>query len=261
MRAAVSDGDGAIDPTGPDRDPLEKNIEKIRDDIEKNFRTIKVWVLCSAIVVMISVILLFPAARGGVWWSPVIGIAAVLLVLFFALDMLNLGRDNRILRGRLERLEFESEMMAYEASVAQLRAEKRFRINEQQLRRYYEQNLNQGAWVFWAGIGCVAFGIAAVALTFYAVARASGQTEAQIVMGAVGAVGAILSNYVAAIYLKMHAAAAESLRAFHARLVSTHELFLANLLASSVSEARRDEALCTLAFDIAKRGTSEAKSS
>ena len=84
-------------------------------------------------------------------------------------------------------------------------------------------------------------------------AQASGQTEAQIVIGAVGAVGAILINYVAAIYLRMHASAAESLTAFHARLAGIHELFLANLLMSSVSEARRDDALSTLALEIAKR--------
>jgi len=58
----------------------------------------------------------------------------------------------------------------------------------------------------------------------------------------------------------VHASAAESLRAFYARLASIHELFLANLLISRVSEGGRDEVLCTLTVEIAKRRTDEPKS-
>jgi hypothetical protein len=185
----------------------------------------------------------------------------VLLLLTLGLfipAMLDTRTENSIRRGDIEQLEFESEMMAYEASTAERRAEKLLRINEHQLRRYYNLNLEQGLWVFVTGIGCVVVGLVVVGYTFYAVAQAS-RTEVQIVVGAVGAVGAILINYVAAVYLGMHASAAESLTAFHARLASIHELFLANLLISGVSEARRDDALCTLAVEIAKRRTKELK--
>jgi hypothetical protein len=50
----------------------------------------------------------------------------------------------------------------------------------------------------------------------------------------IGAVGAILTNFVAAIYLRMNAATSENLAAFHSRLVETHELMLGNLLASRI---------------------------
>jgi hypothetical protein len=212
--------------------------------------------------VIVGVYLFVTASPDEVWrriLTEIWVLCALLLVVVCTHFLLDIWREIDIVRDNLERHKFESEMMAYEASVAQRRAEKMFRINEQLLQRHYDQNLSQGKWVFVTGIVCVVFGIAVVTGTFYAVARASGQTEA-LVIGAVGAVGAILSNYVAAVYLRMHASAAESLRAFHAKLVSTHELFLANLLSSSVSEARRDDVRCTLAVEIAKRRTDEPKS-
>ena len=128
------------------------------------------------------------------------------------------------------------------------------------LRRYSNLNLSEGKWVFVTGIVCVGVGIGVVVGTFYAVAQTCGQTEAQVVIGAVGAVGAILINHVAAVYLRMHASAAENLTAFHARLASIHALFLANLLISRVSEGGRDEVHCTLAPEIAQRRTDEPKS-
>ncbi len=210
------------------------------------------------------VYLFVTAAPDGGWMRILAGIGAVVLFLvttaLLVPTMLDIRTENRIRRGDLEQIEFESELMAYEASAAERRAEKLLRINEQQLRRYYNLNLSQGKWVFMMGIVCVVVGIAVVVGTFYAVAQARGQTEAQVVIGAVGAVGAILINYVAAVYLRIHASAAESFTAFHARLASTHELFLANLLISRVSEERRDDVLCTLAVEIVKRRTGEPKS-
>jgi hypothetical protein len=134
----------------------------------------------------------------------------------------------------LEQLEFESEMMAYEASAAERRAEKLLKSNERQLPAVLQSESQPGKGGLVTGIVCVVVGIAVVRWTSYAVAQASGQTEAQIVIGAVGAVGAILINYVAALYLRIHTSAAESHTAFHAKLTSTHELFLANLLISRV---------------------------
>ena len=68
------------------------------------------------------------------------------------------------------------------------------------------------------------------------------------IVAVVGAVGTILVNYVAAIFLKMHTAAATALGEFHERLVGTHRLFLANVLASRISDdTKRQDTLADLA--------------
>jgi uncharacterized membrane protein len=254
------------DPAGPDREALATRRAEINSKLASEHDAAVRMISIAGIAVCAAAVcayLFFTAAPGEVWWPPLAGIGTVVMLLVgmvFAQIALSIRTENRIRRGDLEQLEFESELMAYEASAAERRAEKLLSINEQQLRRYYNLNLSQGLWVLMTGIGCVAVGIAVVGWTFYAVAQAREQTEAQIVIGAVGAVGAILINYVAAVYLRIHASAAESFTAFHARLASTHELFLANLLISRVSEAHRDDVLCTLAVEIVKRGTGEPKS-
>jgi hypothetical protein len=255
------------DPADTDRDALKTRRDAINSELARWYRAeviMKVAIGITVCVIVVCVYLFVTAAPDGGWMRILAGIGAVVMFLLtmglFVPATLDIQTENRIRRGDLDQLEFESEMMAYEASAAERRAEKLLRINEQQLRRYYNQNLRQGSWVFWAGIVCVAFGIAVVWLTFYAVTQASGQTEAQVVIGAVGAVGAILINYVAAVYLRIHASAAESFTAFHTRLASTHQLFLANLLISSVSETRRDDALSTVAVEITKRRAGEPKS-
>jgi hypothetical protein len=61
-------------------------------------------------------------------------------------------------------------------------------------------------------------------------------------------------NYVAAIYLKMHADATSSLTAFHSRLVETQQTLLANLLASRIEdESKRWDTLSQLALNVAKK--------
>jgi hypothetical protein len=257
------------DPAGTDRDALETRIAAINSEIARKHREAvfwKVFIGIAGALIVVCDYLFVTAAPDEVWRRTLAGIGALvaLFIMVFLVHVpLEIRTENRILRGDIEQLACESELVAYEASTAERRAQKLLRINEKHLQRYYDLNLRQGLWVLVTGIGCVVAGITVVGWTFYAVDQASGQTEAQIVIGAVGAVGAvgaILINYVAAIYLRMHASAAESRTAFHARLTSIHELFLANLLMSSVSETRRDDALSTLAVAITKRRAGEPKS-
>ncbi|MFT3768469.1 MAG: hypothetical protein QM820_34385 [Minicystis sp.] len=134
------------------------------------------------------------------------------------------------------------------------RAEKLLSLQEQQLRRYYNLNLRQGFWAFVAGISCICAGFAIVAVTFYVVKQMAGsnsQAAAQVVVGAVGVIGTILANYVAAVYLKMYGSVGENLTAFHSKLSATHDIFLSNLMVSRIKDDdRRDEALRALALAI-----------
>jgi hypothetical protein len=66
--------------------------------------------------------------------------------------------------------------------------------------------------------------------------------RAKITTAALGAVGALLTNYVAAIYLKMNAAASENLASFHAKLAETHQLMLGNGSESYYEESGDSEA-------------------
>ncbi|MGE6552456.1 hypothetical protein ACQKFK_26795 [Bacillus mycoides] len=66
-----------------------------------------------------------------------------------------------------------------------------------------------------------------------------------------GAVGALLSNFIAVIYLKMHTETVKALTEFHNRFVNTHHFYFSNFLLSKIqNEDKREDALVELSLKI-----------
>jgi MFS family permease len=150
-------------------------------------------------------------------------------------------------------LRFEQDLLRHAVKPFQTRAEKLLSVNQIQLRRYYELNLEQAKGVFLVGIGCIAAGLIVVGVTFWFISTL-GDQQTQAIVAVVGAVGAILTNFVAFMYLKIQSSIGESLTTFYKQLASMHDLFFANVLAASVeSEDKRTETLVRLANAIAER--------
>jgi type II secretory pathway pseudopilin PulG len=180
-----------------------------------------------------------------------------------AITSFGFAQDKRRLVKRLEddlrEMEFEEELRTTDGGQPGKRAEKLLSINQHQLRRYYEQNLNQNSWIFFVGVLCLASGLALVGATLWLLV--SGRIDddsSKWMVAVVGGLGSVLTNYVAAVYLKMHAAATASLTGFHGRLVATHELFFANVLASRTHDGRRDEITCQIALAIVQGTRAQA---
>ncbi len=163
----------------------------------------------------------------------------------------------------VEELEFEKELRLFRVNPVQRRAEKLLRINQFQLRQYYGLNLRENNRVFLLGIGCIIIGASVVGTVLGLVtylgtelgteneARTQGVVGTQIIIGCVGAVGSLLINYVAVIYLKMHASASSNLSDFHARLIETHQLLLANFFSAQIfDDEKRWEVLSKMATNL-----------
>ncbi|NEZ57061.1 hypothetical protein DXZ20_15520 [Leptolyngbyaceae cyanobacterium CCMR0081] len=155
------------------------------------------------------------------------GIVPIAAVIYFSLRL-------RQVEEEIQDLDFELDLLKYKATLQEIRAEKLLQINDVQLRRYYNLNLKQNTWVFCLGIFCILIGVSIIGVTLFLLLRVADDTETKIVAGAVGAIGSLLVNYVAAIYLKIHADATSNLSDFHSRLVETQQILLANLLASRI---------------------------
>lgn len=163
----------------------------------------------------------------------------------------------RSIKEEIQDIEFETDLLRLKATPEESRAEKLLRMNQLQLRRYYDLNLSQNSWIFVVGIVCILLGAGIIGVTVYLLTSpgsAAFELEEKVVLGLLGAVGTILTDYVAAIYLKMHSTASESLNAFHSKLVSTNTLFLANLIASRIDDDdKREDALAKLAVSVLGR--------
>ena len=159
----------------------------------------------------------------------------------------------RNIEEELKNLDFEIDLQQFEVSKKEIRAEKILLINNYQLRRYYDLNIVQNIWVFGLGIFCIILGIGVIVLTFYLVMKVANQLEVRIITGVIGMVGSFMTNYIAAIFLKMHASATTNLSAFHSRLVDTHQLLFGNLFASRIEDDKiRWETLSQLALNLSK---------
>jgi hypothetical protein len=166
----------------------------------------------------------------------------------------------RDLDNDLGQIEVQIDLFSHKFSEEELKAEKLLRLNDFQLRRYYDLNLNQNRWVFKLGVGCIAAGVFIIAATLYALRYMTpNDLSLKIVTAVLGGVGAILTNYIAAIYLKMSASASDSLSSFHGRLVETHQLMLANLLIARIENSTlRWDTLSKLAIKMAPaKGSTE----
>jgi hypothetical protein len=104
---------------------------------------------------------------------------------------------------------------------------------------------------------CIVLGIAVIGVTLYLLLFVVDQakTDTKIITAALGAVGSILTNVVAAVYLRMNAAATSTLATFHARLVETHQALFGSVLASRIeNEEKRSATLAALALEVTKHG-------
>lgn len=148
----------------------------------------------------------------------------------------------------IQEIDFQIDLQQFDVGKEESRAEKILRINQLQLRRYYDLNLSQNFWVFGLGVLCIFLGISVIVFSLYLVLKVAQGTESKVIVASLGAVGSILANFVAAVYLRMNTSASQNLAEFHSRLVETQQLLLANLLASRIqNDEQRWRALEALA--------------
>ncbi len=222
-------------------DRLKSRLNKVQSEQQK---TSSVYLITALGAGLIAVCLFMAFNHHST--TAVVCLFFGLLFLAFGIAM---GAGHNEAEEEISRLEGEIELYS-DPDDYEKRAQKLLRLNQDQLRRYYKQNLSQNSKVFVVGVVCILLGIAVIGGTLYALIRI-GQAawQEKLIVGAVGAVGAILTNYVAAIYLKMHAAISASLTVFHSKLVESDRLYLANLLVAAIpGQEKRCEAFAAVSM-------------
>lgn len=156
--------------------------------------------------------------------------------------------DNRIFQ-----IKDELELLKVDVELKELRAEKQFKSHQYELKRYYDQSLKHGSWIFFIGIANLFVGIVIIGVTFYLVSNETGD-ENSLIIGVVGGTAGILTNFIAAIYLKMYSGTIKSLNDFHNRLVYTNHLHYSNFLVSKINDEKlKNETWAKLALAIVER--------
>lgn len=230
------------------RELKEKRIEllKQRTKLQRFYYWIITIAIIMIVVVPLVVMLNINIREGLTGLFSLYIIIPIALLPSFRIRLRNIEEE-------LKNLDFEIDLQQFEVSKKESRAEKILLINNYQLRRYYDLNIIQNIWVFGLGIFCIILGIGVIGLTFYLVIEVANKFELKIITAAIGTVGSFMTNYIAVIFLKMHASATTNLSAFHSRLVETHQLLFGNLFASRIEDDKiRWDTLSQLALNLSK---------
>jgi hypothetical protein len=154
-----------------------------------------------------------------------------------------LAASNRTSELDLFDVDQELDLLSFFNANQEQRAERLFKIHQSELKKYYDITRRQSSWIFYVGVGCIALGfvVVVVALCLVAIQLPNAQLSDKLVVGGLGAVGSLLSNFIAAIYLRMYTSTVTSLTEFHSRLVGTHHLHYAFFLAAKISDPKLRE--------------------
>lgn len=153
----------------------------------------------------------------------------------------------RSARRDAEHQEVERELMRFRSTEHGAQARKLFLLNGYGLERYYEVNRFNNRLAMGVSVLCILGGIGVTVWTITLVLE-GGRAEGEVLVAAVGAANAIMVNVVAAIVLRMQGAIWANVDSFHQRLVRTHELFLANVIAADLEDPDlRQKALAEVA--------------
>lgn len=141
----------------------------------------------------------------------------------------------------LQILEMEMAIPSGDSNFAvERRAEMRLRIHSNELRMYYSMILDQSGKIFNIGIAAMLIGFSIIGFTLYVLLkyRNTMDFDEELLTAILGTVAGILSNFIAVIYLQMHAKTIECLREFHKRMVFTNNMYISNLMASKISNEK-----------------------
>jgi hypothetical protein len=118
------------------------------------------------------------------------------------------------------------------------RAERLFKLHQIELKRYYDQALSQSKWIFYVGLACLLLGFLIIWGAYEIVVgkEVLVKENQKIVIAVVGAIGGLLSSYIASIYMKMYTESLRSLTDFHNRLVKTHHMHYGAYLAARIMD-------------------------
>jgi hypothetical protein len=245
--------------TGNNEDTILKQTKAKRNQLQNKRRKIQriyygIMGIALIMIVVIPIVVLKNIEYPYTGFISLYIIVPISILPFIRMQIKNLEDE-------LKSIDFDLDLQKFEVSKKEVRAEKILLINNYQLRRYYDLNLNQNIWVFGLGIFCIILGIAVIGVTLYLVLVVAQGWDSKLITGTVGAIGSFMTNYIAAIYLKMHASATSILGSFHSRLVQTQQLLFGNLLASRIEDDNiRWQTLSQLALNVSKHEDTEANS-
>ena len=171
---------------------------------------------------------------------------AVMAAVFVPLLSARIGQARNEIAELKERMELRGLLEGEERRAFRL-----FQLHNLELKRYYDQALGQRRVIFGVGLVCILVGAGIAIAAIVMIQSQDTSTEQKVFTSGIAAVGAILTDFVAILYLRMFRDTVSSMNVFHNRLVSTNHLLFANVLAARISDdGERNKTLAEMAASV-----------
>lgn len=212
------------------KDTLQRKITNARNSITAEKLSFVLFVGVSILIILIVIGQIIFSSDSSNTFS------LILLSVLFLIAGFLMNRTAEETRNRLGDLELAYDIEQFEINKEVSYAEKTLRLHDIQLEKYYSQNLNQSKWIFGVGLICILVGLGIVVATCYFVSTSDISDTSKIIISILGGLSALLTDFVAAFYLKMNSEVSSTLRDFHSRLVDTHKILIGSLIAAKIDD-------------------------
>ncbi|WP_373211864.1 TRADD-N-associated membrane domain-containing protein [Fusobacterium mortiferum] len=169
-------------------------------------------------------------------WILIISITPLL---FFLLFFPEIFFDRNLIFDKIKETSDELEYLNIEDESDIKKAEKQFKLHQNELQKYYSQNLSHSQKIFYTGIVCIILGFGIIAFTMWILSTKNINNTLELMI--TGGIGGVLSNFIGVIYLKMYSETLKVLIEFHNKLVYTHNLHFSNYLLAKVENKELKE--------------------
>ena len=205
----------------------EEQLSQLKEQTAGNLNMIIGFVIFGVFPLIVSIILFLTNH-----WRialPFMTLAVIIFIISIYIAVGNRGISKQI-KQIFEDLNYEG------VSENEKKAGELLNAQQLELAEYYTSIRHQHSMIFCVGIVCIFCGFAIIGVALLFIASLAGVTpfafmdswvtekgssvlSEQIILGALGAISGILTNYIAIIYLGVYSKAVESLNRFHGRLV------------------------------------------
>ena len=233
----------------------EKNIDKKEENLQKkssrDMNTIIGGIVFGVIFSVISFMLYKKIGEHIVGLIITVAIACIAFMCYMVAGSGYFDYRQSIKNEKLEEdaREEEKEFSQIELEQNALRAEKLFRMNQKELKRYYDMNIEQTRYLSKLGISMIIVGglIVIISLILYV------YSDLDNLFLIAGNFSGIIIDFIGAVFIKMYNKNIEASVKFHEKYSESNNLLLANSIANKIKEENlREETLSEMAKSIVK---------
>lgn len=163
-----------------------------------------------------------------------IALTYIFLYSLIGIAMIFLGKyEKERVNEEIKEVSDELDYLNSENQSEEIKSEKKFKMYQNELQKYYSQNLSHSQKIFWVGIISVILGFGIIGYTLWIISS-NEKIDNSIQLMITGGIGGILSNFIGVVYLKMYSETLKVLTEFHNKLVYTQNLHFTNCLLAKV---------------------------